>query len=213
MLKFYYHPLSPLARRVWLTLLEKQIPFEAQEVNLLGDQLKPAFLALNPFHHVPVIEDGDVRLIESLAIADYLDAAYPQIKLTPIDPAALGQMRMVQMVVANELIPMLVAVVGANGNIAAADPQWERLVVGLRFLAEQLESQPFFGGAQLSLADIVAGSAVELLQRLGVDLSGYGALEAWLRRLGDRPAWQQTRPDDVSFERWQRFVKAMIKRR
>ncbi|NET52300.1 MAG: hypothetical protein F6K09_27495, partial [Merismopedia sp. SIO2A8] len=30
------------------------------------------FLALNPFHHVPVLVDGNVRLIESLAILDYL---------------------------------------------------------------------------------------------------------------------------------------------
>ncbi len=36
MLTFYYHPLSPVARRVWLALLEKEIPFEPKLVNLTG---------------------------------------------------------------------------------------------------------------------------------------------------------------------------------
>ncbi|NJL46544.1 MAG: glutathione S-transferase family protein [Leptolyngbyaceae cyanobacterium SM2_5_2] len=68
MLTFYNHPLSPIARRVWWTLLEKQIPFELVTVDLTGAQFEPEFLALNSFHHVPVITEGGLRLIESLAI-------------------------------------------------------------------------------------------------------------------------------------------------
>ena len=44
MLKFYYNPVSPNVRRVWLTLLEKEIPFETVLVKLDGDQLQPDFL-------------------------------------------------------------------------------------------------------------------------------------------------------------------------
>ena len=79
MLTFYYHPLSPVARRVWLALLEKQIPFHPVLVDLRGEQNQPEFLALNPFHHVPVIVENDLRLIESLAILDYLEKRYPEI--------------------------------------------------------------------------------------------------------------------------------------
>ena len=54
MLKFYYHPLSPIARRVWLALLEKEIAFEPVFVDLKNrENLKRDYLALNPFHHVP----------------------------------------------------------------------------------------------------------------------------------------------------------------
>ncbi len=78
MLKFYYHPLSPIARRVWLALLEKKIPFESFIVDLKNDeQHHPNYLQLNPFHHVPVIIDDNFRLIESLAILDYLESKYP----------------------------------------------------------------------------------------------------------------------------------------
>ncbi|MBE9030083.1 glutathione S-transferase family protein [filamentous cyanobacterium LEGE 11480] len=212
MLKFYYHPLSPLSRRVWLTLLEKQIPFETQEINLMGEQFQPEFLALNPFHHVPVIEDGDVRLIESFAIMDYLDAAYPAVKMTPSRPVALGQMRTIQMIVANELVPTIVAAVRAEGDFTQANARFDQMRIALKFLGEQLADRPFMTGETFTLADIVAGAAVPLFQRLGVALGEYGSLEAWQQRLSDRPTWQATHPQDADFERWQRYVKTMVKR-
>jgi glutathione S-transferase len=55
MLKFHYHPLSPVARGVWLLLLEKQIPFEPIAMDIRTRN--PDLLAINPFHHVPVIID------------------------------------------------------------------------------------------------------------------------------------------------------------
>ena len=99
MLKLYYHPLSPLARRVWISLLEKKLEFEPIVVNLdRGEQLKPEFLELNPFHHVPILVDEDFRIIESLAIMDYLEAKYPEISLLPSDPKTLAKVKMAQMV-------------------------------------------------------------------------------------------------------------------
>ena len=74
MIKLYYARPSLLARPVWLALLEKQLPFELVPVNLRSEQFEPEFIALNPFSHVPVLVDGDFRVIESLAILDYLEA-------------------------------------------------------------------------------------------------------------------------------------------
>ncbi len=48
MLKLYHSPLSPNSRRVWIALLEKDIPFELVPLNMDGDQCQPEFLALNP---------------------------------------------------------------------------------------------------------------------------------------------------------------------
>ncbi|MEL6439584.1 MAG: glutathione S-transferase family protein [Cyanobacteria bacterium J06621_8] len=95
MLQFYYHPLSPLSRRVWIALLEKEIPFTPIIINLQDrEQFKPEFLALNPFHHVPVIVDQGLRVIESLAILDYLESKYPQHSLLPNDSSQLAKVRM-----------------------------------------------------------------------------------------------------------------------
>ena len=55
MLKFYYNPVSVNARRVWITLLEKQIPFEPILIRLDDDQFSDEFTAINPLQRVPAI--------------------------------------------------------------------------------------------------------------------------------------------------------------
>ena len=72
MLKLYHVPISANSRRVWITLLEKRITFEQVLLKLDGEQLQPEFLEMNPFHHIPVLEDDGFVIIESLAILDYL---------------------------------------------------------------------------------------------------------------------------------------------
>jgi glutathione S-transferase len=41
-----------------------------------GAQMKPDFLAMNPFHHIPALKDGDVTIGESGAILRYLALKY-----------------------------------------------------------------------------------------------------------------------------------------
>ena len=105
MLTLYYARPSAYARPVWLALLEKQLPFELVAMDLSGNQFEPEFLAVNPFSHVPVLVDGDFRVLESLAILDYLEARYPERALLPTSPTALARVRMVQLVTLNELLP------------------------------------------------------------------------------------------------------------
>lgn len=50
MIKLYHAPISPNSRRVWITLLEKGLEFELMEVKINGEQFKPEFLAISPFH-------------------------------------------------------------------------------------------------------------------------------------------------------------------
>jgi glutathione S-transferase len=83
MLKFYYAPISANSRRIWITLLEKQIPFEPIIVDLDGEQFQSEFTAINPLQRVPAIVDNELRIFESLAILDYLAAKYPIPELMP----------------------------------------------------------------------------------------------------------------------------------
>lgn len=207
MLTFYYHPLSPIARRVWLALLEKDIPFEPVIIDPTAkEQFKPEFLQLNPFHHVPVITQGDFRLVESLAILDYLEEKYPSPSLSPDTPEERATMKMVQLVTANELLPQLPTLILAEGQVAG-----ESLATVLRFLNDGLAGRPYYGGEGINLADIVVGAAVPLCRRLGLSLKPYPALGAWCDRITARPAWQTSSPGDAELEAWRQYLQRWIR--
>jgi len=211
MLTFYYHPLSPIARRVWLALLEKQLSFEPVIVNLAsGEQNQSDYLAINPFHHVPAIVDNGFRVIESLAILDYLETCYTNVSLIPSSSQAIAQMRMVQMVITNEAVPKLPLLAAMETPDDAIVQSIQPILV---FLTEQLGEQLLFGGDRLNLADIVAGATVPLLCRLGISLASYPTLDAWHQRLAVRSAWQQTEPSEEDFTRWRRYITLLMKRK
>ncbi|NEQ47355.1 MAG: glutathione S-transferase family protein [Leptolyngbya sp. SIOISBB] len=214
MLTFYYHPLSPIARRVWLALLEKQICFEPQLVDLKARQnFEPDYLAIHPFHHVPAVVDEGLRIIESFAILDYLEVKFPESPLSPTEPAAIAQMKMVQLVVANELMPKLPKLVFLASDDAPTDEAvLQHVETVFTFLAEQLGHANYFGGDRLSLADLTVGAALPLLQRLGVNLQAHPSLAQWCDRVSQRPAWQQTEPNEADLQAWQRWISLMIKR-
>ncbi|MGC1310281.1 MAG: glutathione S-transferase family protein [Phormidesmis sp.] len=213
MLKFYYHPLSPIARRVWLALLEKEIPFESVLVDLANkQQFSTEFLALSPFHHVPAVVHREVHLIESIAILDYLDREFPQMPLSPAGSADFAKMRMVQMVVTNELLPKLTAFVGATEDRPLPQATVSHLDNCLQFLNRQIGESAYFGGNSLNLADIVAGATVPLFCRLGLPLLPYPAIAQWHTRITQRSAWQLTRPSDPDFQQWQRWIQLQVTR-
>jgi glutathione S-transferase len=183
MLKLYYHPLSPIARRVWIALLEKHLDFEQIIVNLDGDQFQSEFLVINPFHHIPVLVDDRFRVIESLAILDYLEAKYPNPPLLPATPEILAKVRMIQMVAINELAPQVIPLIVEGKNspqLAKAKQAIDRV---LNFFSEVLGDSFYFGGNQFTLGDIVAGNSTILLSKLGVDFSKYPNLSVYCDRL------------------------------
>jgi len=95
-------PLFLQTRRVWIALLEKEIPFELCPLIWMGI----SFIRVpdtNPFHHVPVLVDDGFTLVESLAILDY-SAKHPTPELLPTNARDLATVRMVEMVTVNELI-------------------------------------------------------------------------------------------------------------
>lgn len=207
MLTFYYHPLSPIARRVWLALLEKNIPFEPVVVDLRNrEQFQPDFLALSPFHHVPVILDNGFRVIESIAILDYLEANYPHPALLPMSNQERTTMRMVQMVTVNELLPKLSNVINAE-HVPLTKNVEAHLDITLTFLSNCLGERLYFGGDSLNLADIVAGATVPLLRRLGLNLTAYPSLNQWCHQISARPAWQETHPPDSDFDAWKHWIQ------
>lgn len=207
MLKFYYNPRSPMARRVWRGLLEKDIPFEGIVMNLNGDQFQPDYLQIHPFHHVPAIVDDGFRMIESIAILEYLETKYPTPPLLPKDTQALATVRMVQMVSTNELIPKIIPLILESQDSPKFIQAKEHVEQVLDFFAENLKDNSYFGGENLSLADIIVGTDISLLPYLGVDFK-YPNLNSWFERLMQRPSWKTT---EMSAEEYQQFKRVLIR--
>jgi glutathione S-transferase len=198
MIQLYQTSISFNSRRVWITLLEKGLRFETVEVQLNGQQFQPEFLALNPFHHIPVLVDGDIRIIESLAILDYLEAKYPQPSLLPTDPVDLAKVRMVEMATVNELAPALSPLFPKMLGLGDGDPvqvaeSLQKITTVLQFFEGLLDERPFFGSDTITLAEPVAGTVLANLEFAGITLDGFPKLSAWLDRLMLRPCWLETK--------------------
>jgi glutathione S-transferase len=90
--------------RVRWTLQELGVDFEAVTVNMLsGEHRSPAFLKLNPAGKLPVLEDGNLVLTESVAIVLYLAEKYPAKGLMPTDLGQRAQLYKWLMFAATEL--------------------------------------------------------------------------------------------------------------
>jgi glutathione S-transferase len=73
LMKLYMHPVSMTSRPVRLFIAENKLAVDEQVVDLMtGEHYQEPFAAINPNRMVPVLEDGDFRLTESLAILKYL---------------------------------------------------------------------------------------------------------------------------------------------
>mgnify|MGYP002777077282 CR=1 FL=1 len=217
MLKFYFNPISVNARRVWVALLEKQIPFEPILVRLDGDQFEYDFTAINPLQRVPAIVDNNFRVIESLAILDYLEAKYPMRSLLPTTPEAIATVRMVELIAVNELqpatLPLTRPFVGLDVEPQRLEVAKERVTAVMQFYETLLGEHSYFAGESITLADIVAGTLVPSLPMFGVSLEAYPQLKVWTERLAQRESWQQTTPQPEAIAAALPIVRKILEQR
>lgn len=215
MLTLYHSPISLNSRRVWVTLLEKGLEFELVEIKLDGEQFKPDFLAINPFHHVPVLVDDGFNVVESLAILDYLEAKYPTPAMLPTDAKDLAIARMVELLAVNELSPATTTFLPQILGLPGGDPEKieqakQKIAIVLRFFENMLDNRPYFGSQNLTLADIVAGTVVSWLPKVGISLSDYPKINTWCDRLVQRPSWQSTEATPEEMAAFKAVIQARM---
>lgn len=102
--------LSPYALSAFVVLHEKGLPFACQGVDLdAGDNLLPDFAEASLTARVPLLVDGDFRLSESSAIAEYLEASYPApayAAVYPQDEQQRARARQIQAWLRSDLLPL-----------------------------------------------------------------------------------------------------------
>ncbi|WP_228243369.1 maleylacetoacetate isomerase [Porphyrobacter sp. GA68] len=85
-MRLYGYWRSSTSYRLRIALNLKQLAFENVPVDLLTAANRGAdFTARNPFGSVPLLEAGDERFVQSMAIIEWLEEAYPEMPLLPDD--------------------------------------------------------------------------------------------------------------------------------
>lgn len=182
-------------RVVWL-LEEMGLPYRVRHVDMLAPQKDPAWLAVNPGDFLPAIEDGDVTMVESVAIMEYLMGRYGPTPLQPApdDPAFAPYQQFLHLGEAGLATLMMVPLV--SGFIAPEaerdnwGARWARGCVERRLLLvrQRLQTAPYMAGDRFTAADISVSYAL----RLGSNHAGFALSEAeqdYLARTTARDAY------------------------
>jgi glutathione S-transferase len=149
-------------RVVWL-LEEMGLPYRLRPVDLLaGAENDAAFLEVNPAGFIPAIVDGDVTMVESIAIMEYLVARYGPTPLAPgpHDAEFPAYQQFLHLGEAG-LAASIYFVVGARNFAPEADRQnWSAgQALGvfesrLTLVTRQLARSPYLAGDIFTAADI-----------------------------------------------------------
>jgi glutathione S-transferase len=154
------------------------------------------YKALHPMGIAPVITDGDLVLGESGAICEYICARYGGAGLTPgaDDPDFADHLFWFHWsngTFMTTLMMQLVLSGSGEGNPAAAFVG-DRSRRGWEMVEARLGQAPFFGGRNLTTADIMMVYCLTTSRAFrGTSLEGLPNLKAYLQRIGARPAYQR----------------------
>ncbi len=191
-IKFYRFTLSGHSHRAELFLSLLGLPVEPIDVDLAGgEQKSPAYLAMNCFGQVPVIQDGDVTVSDSNAILVYLASRYGSETWLPRDPARAAQVQRWLSVAAGQVAygpcaARLVTVFKAAFNPQEVIARAHALFV---IMEKELAARPFLVGDRATLADVANYSYIAHAPEGNVSLDAYPAIRAWLARIEALPGF------------------------
>ena len=185
-------------RVVWL-LEEMGIPYQLRPVDLFaGVQNDPEFLAVNPSGFIPAIVEGDVTMVESIAIMEYLMARHGPTPLAPAarDPAFPAYQQFLHLGEAG--LATSIFFVGGARNFApeAERGNWSaRQALGvfssrLALVTRQLGRSSYMAGEAFTAADISVHYALELAEKFGGVTCGE-AEQAYMARIRQRAGFKR----------------------
>jgi maleylpyruvate isomerase len=195
---------SSSAYRVRIALELKGLAYEHAPVNLLaGAQREEAHRARNPSAYVPALEVDGTTLVESMAILEWLEEAFPTPPLLPREPLERAHVRALAEIVNSGTQPLqnLWVLNHFFGADQAAKGAWAKQVItrGLAafeaLLDRHASAGPFCAGDAPSFADVLLVPQLYNARRFGVDLTAYPRALRADAACAALPAFERAHPD------------------
>ena len=92
---------SSWSLRPWLVLKHFDIPFEDEVLQLQGEGFRAVLAQRSPTARVPVLEAGDLVIVETIAIIEYVADRFPDRAIWPVD---IEQRALARQVLAQEVL-------------------------------------------------------------------------------------------------------------
>lgn len=199
MLKIHHLGHSQSERIVWLCE-ELALPYEL--VHYTRDPVTglspPELKALHPLGAAPLIEDGDLLLAESAAIVEYIIVKHGagRLKLGPDHADYAAFLYWFHFSNGNLQPAMGRLMMISRANLSGDDPVLTsvraRLDKVLSLLEARLSEAPCLAGQQFTAADIMSVFSLSTMREFQpIDLTRYPGIRAYLRRIGERPAYRR----------------------
>jgi glutathione S-transferase len=196
---------STYVRTVRMLLAEKGAQYEQVPVNVLqGEPRHPEHLARHPFGKVPVLDHDGFRILETSAIAPYLDEVLPGPSFTPDTPKDRARMHMAMGIIDSYGYNALIGVAGYHlfpdfiGG-PNEDARRQGIATGRRVLQELMKlrgGDAFIAGARPSLGDLYLAPIcfyVALTPDAG-EVFAVDGLAPWWERMQAMASYKATEP-------------------
>jgi maleylpyruvate isomerase len=207
-MKLYDYFRSSASYRVRIGLKLKGLEYESVPVHLLrdgGEQLKPAYRAVNPSALVPALQDGGATITQSLAILEYLDEVHPMVPLMPRDALGRARVRSLALAIGCDIHPInnlrvLRYLVKDAGLTEEAKNAWyvhwvQEGFAALEFeLANSADTGRFCHGDTPTIADCFLAPQVFNAVRFNIDMTPYPVIVRIDAALRELPAFAAAHP-------------------
>lgn len=201
--RLFHGRASSASWRVRIALALKQLPYDAVLVDLDGGENRgAAYLRTNPIGQVPTLEIDGHRLVQSVAIIEYLDETRPDPPLLPREPHGRATARAIVEVVNAGIQPLhnmpvrrrLTSQFGAgDDDVRAWIGHWVRLrTEGLETILTEVAGR-FAIGDTVSIADVFLYPQIDKSEEFGVPPAEFSTLERLYRTLSALPAFADTK--------------------
>lgn len=184
-IKLYGGKLSGHSHRVELLLGLLSLPYELIPTPP-AERKTEAYLAMNPFGQIPVIDDGGAVVADSNAILIYLARRYDKTGTwLPDDPIGAAAVQRWLSVAAGQLAyGPATARLGTVFKLPVDGKQAAEIAKRLfGVMDSHLAKHQFLAAAHPTVADLACYSYTRAAPEGGIELSSYPNIVAWLERL------------------------------